>query len=60
MELLEILLVTSVMAFATSGNIILSGLSYWETEDRVKRSISHANEDYGMREAELEEHTKVA
>ncbi|WP_413230643.1 hypothetical protein [Halobacteriovorax sp. RT-1-6] len=51
---------TTVMAFATSGSIILSGLSYWETEDRVRRSISHANEDYGMRESELEEHTKVA
>ncbi|EPZ52328.1 hypothetical protein M902_1945 [Bacteriovorax sp. BAL6_X] len=60
MELLEIILVTTVMAFATSGNIILSGLSYWENEDRVRRSISHANEGYGMRESELEEHTKVA
>ena len=60
MELLEIILVTTVMAFATSGSIILSGFSYWETDENVKRSISHAHEDFGMREAELEEHTKVA
>ena len=60
MELLEIILITFVMAFATSGNIILSGLSYWESEENVKRGISHSNEDYGMRESDLEEHTKVA
>lgn len=60
MELLEIILVTTAMAFATSGNIILSGLSFWETEENVRRSISHTNEEFGMRELDLEEHTKVA
>lgn len=60
MELLEITLVTFVMALATSGNIILSGLSYWEAEDNVQKSISHTQQEYGMREADLEEHTKVA
>ncbi|RZF22659.1 MULTISPECIES: hypothetical protein [Halobacteriovorax] len=60
MELLEITLVTVVMALATSGNIILSGLSYWEAEDNMQKHISHTQDDYGIREAELEEHTKVA